>query len=361
MIKIVNDRGLRVDSLDTEKKRSIRIYDKGNNKEIQPKTELNRPIEINRSYYMDLLFLVDGEEGTDLFKSPDKTSVLIGIHSKALGDQVAWVPICDLFQKKHNCKLIVACKFPELFQPFYSNIEFVRQYFKGENIPNPDEKKIALDRYILGYAVRGYKNEDGIYVSPVDCRTVGLQDVACHELGIEPQDLQPEFYSNIQNPIIKGKYIVLTTCAAGDFKFWHYKNGWKEIVKYFKKQGLKVVHIGKTPYKLKDTMRMTGNLEWNKLMNIIQHAQLFIGLSSGLSWLAWALGQKVVTINGISEDWAQFTHTKITNKKVCNGCWNDTSFVYENNNPNYCPRKKDFECTRMISPEMVITGIENTL
>ena len=357
MIKILNDRGLKIDNLDEENNKFIRVYDRTNEEEILGRTPFGKTVNIDRSYFMDNAFAIEDKNGhTKLFKGNPKQDVFIEIHSQALGDQLAWFPIVDLFQKKHNCKVQVGCKFPELFKPFYPNLEIRRTYFKGET---PEEGSIKfIDRYILGYAVGGFNNSDGLQVSPTDCRSIGLQEVACKELGIPMQEVRPEYKSNILEPIIKGKYVVLTTCAAGDFKFWHYKDGWKEIVKYFNKQGIKVVHVGKTPYTLKDTINKKGNLEWNKLMNIIQHGEMFIGLSSGLSWLAWCLGQRVITINGITKDFAQFKHELVRNENVCNGCWNDLDFIYTAKH-DYCPRNKDFECTKMITPEMVIKQIDN--
>ena len=90
---------------------------------------------------------------------------------------------------------------------------------------------------------------------------------------------------------------------------------------------------------------------------------MFIGLPSGLSVLSWALRTKTVIIDGITQDFAlmQKNIIKIQNKDVCNGCWNDTNLVYDNNDVGYCPRKKDFECTKQISFEMVKNKIEKYL
>ena len=355
-IKILYDRGLKIENLDEENNKFIRVYDRTNGEEILDRTPFDKIVNVDRTYFMDNAFAIEDKDGhTKLFKGNPKQDVFIEIHSQALGDQIAWMPICDLFQKKYNCKVQVGCKFPELFKPFYPNLEIRRTYFKGET---PEEGSIKfIDRYILGYAVNGFTNKDGLIVSPTDCRSIGLQEVACKELGLPMQEVRPEYKSNIIEPIIKGKYVVLTTCGAGDFKFWHYKNGWKEIVKYFKKKGLKVVHVGKTPYTLKDTINKKGTLEWNKMMNILQYSELFLGLASGLSWLAHHCGAKVVTIDGITQDFAYFKCTKVQNKEVCNGCWNDLSFEYTGQ-ANYCPRNKDYECTKMITPEMVIKEIE---
>jgi ADP-heptose:LPS heptosyltransferase len=38
----------------------------------------------------------------------------------------------------------------------------------------------------------------------------------------------------------------------------------------------------------------------------LQHCEFFIGVSSGLSWLAWACGKKVVMISGITKKENEF-------------------------------------------------------
>ncbi len=49
-----------------------------------------------------------------------------------------------------------------------------------------------------------------------------------------------------------------------------------------------------------------------------------MGLSSGLSWLAWAAGIPVVMISGFTHPTNEFaTPYRVINYHACNGCWND--------------------------------------
>ena len=327
-------------------------------KAIKKIDKLTESVSLNTSYYRDLYYIVADHDNLDMknFKSGKLNVVVIEIHSRALGDQIAWIPIVDLFQKKHNCHVIVRCHFVELFENYYPNLEFRKQYFEGDTIEDIEEV-IADAVYVLGYAVNGYTNKDGLKVSPKDCRTLSLQEVACAQLGIEYKETRPKFERDTE-PLIKGKYICITTAAAGDFKFWHYPNGWQELTNYFAFRGYKVVHIGDTPFKLKNTIRKTGKLQWNSLMNYIQHAEFFVGLPSGLTVLSWGLGQTSYVIDGITKDFGYMQENviKIQNKNVCNGCFNDSNFVYDGQ-PNYCPQDKNFECTKRITTGMVIEKI----
>jgi autotransporter strand-loop-strand O-heptosyltransferase len=106
----------------------------------------------------------------------------------------------------------------------------------------------------------------------------------------------------------------------------------------------------------------TTNKDIFETINIIKNAKLFIGISSGPSWLAWALHVPTVLISGYSAEWAEMQDcARILNKDVCNSCWQDVSLPIDRGNWNWCPRGKDFECSKKITPEMVIKGINKYL
>ena len=85
--------------------------------------------------------------------------------------------------------------------------------------------------------------------------------------------------------------------------------------------------------------------------------QLFVGLSSGLSWLAWAAGAPVVMISGFTHPTNEFaTPYRVINWHTCNSCWNDDTAPFDAADRTdflWCPRHKDtprmFECSRLIT------------
>jgi len=97
-------------------------------------------------------------------------------------------------------------------------------------------------------------------------------------------------------------------------------------------------------------------------MDVIAGAKLFIGLSSGLSWLAWALNQKIVMISNFTESDHEFDCYRITKPDVCHGCWNDPKIKFDAGDWNFCPQHKgtnrQFECHTSITAEMVIAEIK---
>jgi SAM-dependent methyltransferase len=86
-------------------------------------------------------------------------------------------------------------------------------------------------------------------------------------------------------------------------------------------------------------------------------------LSSGISWLAWALKKKVVMISGFTKEFNEFyTPYRLINSNVCNGCWNNVKNKFDPGDWDWCPEKKHtnnkFECSKEITFEMVKEKID---
>jgi autotransporter strand-loop-strand O-heptosyltransferase len=94
----------------------------------------------------------------------------------------------------------------------------------------------------------------------------------------------------------------------------------------------------------------------------LRHAAFFVGLSSGLAWLAWAAGTKVVMVGGFTHPTNEFTTPyRVINYHACNSCWNDPRVRFDHKDFMWCPRHagtpRHFECTRLITPAQVLQTI----
>jgi autotransporter strand-loop-strand O-heptosyltransferase len=102
-----------------------------------------------------------------------------------------------------------------------------------------------------------------------------------------------------------------------------------------------------------------------EILKTIQESKLFIGISSGLSWLAWGADIPVVIISGFTDKHLEpmDSVTRIINKEVCNSCWHTHEF--DPGDWNWCPvhknTDKQFECSKEITSETVIQHIEKFL
>ena len=111
------------------------------------------------------------------------------------------------------------------------------------------------------------------------------------------------------------------------------------------------------------TIYKGGNLQ--EVIDDLSTCEFFIGLGSGLSWLAWACKLPVVLISGFSEKWAEtaLDTYRVINESVCHGCFNSERL--DAGDWNWCPLHKDtdrmFECTKQISSDMVINEINKIM
>ena len=295
--------------------------------------------------------------------------VLIELGSKSLGDTLAWFPYVQEFKNKHNCNVIVSTFWNKFFEKKYPDLEFVTP---GSTIPN------LYAMYEVGWF---YNDETGKldgFKQPFDPKSYTLQQTATNILGLEYKEIIPKMDYKINKRPIKEKYVCISPHASAGAKYWQHPTGWQDIIDYLNNKGYKVVQISKEKHNddwenrklplgkpFKNIIDKTGNVPMDDIINLIHHSELYIGVSSGLAWLSWALKKQVVMISGFSSDWTEFTINieRIINKDVCNSCFNN--FKLDASDWDWCPVHKNtsrqFECTKKILPETVIEGITRSL
>ena len=161
--------------------------------------------------------------------------------------------------------------------------------------------------------------------------------------------------------------MVIAEHSTANAKHWHYKNGWQTIVNWLNSLGYKVMVISKQGTTLRNIINETGDRSLLTRINQIKHSEFMITIGSGLAWLAWATGKKVVMISGFSDPLCEFKSNcvRVINKSVCNGCFNDIRYEFDRGDWNWCPAfkntPKQFECTKTITPDMVIDKIEKEI
>jgi len=275
--------------------------------------------------------------------------------SKSLGDNIAWMPYVEEYQKKNKCEVAVSTFWNSLFEKEYPNIEFIG---RGEFIHNISK------RYNVGWYTPWDKRRN-----PNDFRTIPLQKTASDILGLDHEEIRSRITIQDKPKNFVGKYVCLGVHATAQAKYWNYGNGWQQVVDYLKSKGYEVVLISKEkgtymgnkpPERVIDK---SGNIPIEDRIIDLKYADMFIGVGSGLSWLAWAIGTPVILISGFSSPMCEFTTNvkRIHNPDVCNSCFNDPNIEFDKGDWNWCPRKKDFECTKKITPSMVIKAISEII
>jgi autotransporter strand-loop-strand O-heptosyltransferase len=289
--------------------------------------------------------------------SASDRDVLIQFPVGTLGDPMGWFPYAVKFQERHSCRLTCALsdKLIALLRDSYPNITFLTH----------DE--IKPEHYYATYSMGLFFDDKDSVFQPCDFRHVGLHRTAGYILGVDPIEEPPRICLTDDSRPIAEPYVCIAVQSTTQCKHWNNPNGWREIVAFLKRAGYRVICIDQKP------THGTG-LIWNHIPNgaedetgdrplqerarWLKHAEFFVGLSSGLSWLAWAAGIPVVMISGFTHPTNEFnTPYRVINYHACNSCWNDVRVRFDHKDFLWCPRHKDtprqFECTRLITPEQV--------
>lgn len=294
--------------------------------------------------------------------------VVIKFPTGILGDVLAWFPYAEEFRKKHGCKVYCAMgeEMAELFKPAYRQINFIK----------PDAK--IEDAYATYYMGIFFPCDDRVH-QPSDFRVRGLHKNAAMILGLDEGTEAPDVYIKLtpknRQRQIKEPYVCIAAQASGQAKYWNNGRGWINVVKYLKQKGYRVLCIDRDsiygqgsrfnliPYGAED---FTGQIPLQERIDLLQYADFFIGLSSGLSWVANGMGKPVIMISGFTLPLNEFyTPYRLINYHVCNGCWNDTTVTFDHHDFEWCPRHKgtdrQFECSRFITPEAVCSVIDRLM
>jgi autotransporter strand-loop-strand O-heptosyltransferase len=280
-----------------------------------------------------------------LYNAKDKT-ILISFDSSSLGDSIAWIPYCLEFKRKHNCNVIVSTFQNNLFKDTYPELEFI----------NPG---ISVSNIYAQYNLGCYYD---INKEPTLPNIIPLQQAATNILGLEYKEIKPKI-KHIGNNKFDSKYITIATNSTAGCKFWT-KEGWQEVINYLTEKGYKVINVSIEDNPFDNCIQLDDKSIENSI-NTLYHSEFFIGLSSGLSWLAWSLDRQVIMISNFTKKDHEFECIRITNTNVCHGCWSNPEFVFDKGDWDWCPvnkgTDKQFECHKSITSKMVIDEINKLI
>ena len=329
----------------------IKFFDEHGICHYHNKLGVNHWFKLNQEYFTKWNTKV-WEDGTLIYDDTldyKGKKVFIAFDSASLGDTIAWIPYVLEFKKKHECDVVVSTHKNFLFEKSYPELEFVSP---GSTVSG------IHGMYTIGWFYDENKE-------PQLPNTIPLQKAATNILGLDFEEIKPRISYNVGQRPYEQKYVTIATNSTAGCKFWT-KEGWQELINYLHDLGYKVVNVSKEKNPFKNAQQI-NNTSMENTMNVIHHSEFFIGLSSGLSWLAWGMGKHVVMISNFTEPDHEFTSncTRVINLSVCNGCWNSPIFKFDKGDWDWCPVHKgtsrQFECHKTITSKMVINQIQHLL
>lgn len=308
------------------------------------------------NWRIEIINLVTNKVITDKFDINNKV-IRVKLESSSLGDTIAWLPHINQFAEKHNCNVLVSTFKNFLFDTTkYKKLQFVetQQYFN------------TYTTYNIGWF---YDNDVfNRFKNPRDFRNIPLQSVTTDILGLETSPLKPFIKVNDTSRPLQNKFICIAIHSTTQAKYWNNPTGWQEITDYYKSKKYEVVLVssegdGYMGNKNPEGVIYMKDNSMDTLINYLYNCDLFIGISSGISWLSWALNKKTVIISGFSKPVTEPLDDniiRIFNESVCNGCFN--SYKLDVSDWNWCPvykeTDKQFECSKEITSHDVINNIE---
>ena len=246
-----------------------------------------------------------------------------------------------------------------LFEKAYPQIRFL------------SHEAVVPEQYYATYSIGLFFDDEACVHQPTDFRLVGLHRTAGYILGVDPTEAPPRIAIQDDSRPLAEPYVCIAVQSSTHSKNWTNPHGWHEIVAFLKSSGYRVVCIDQKPvhgtglvwnhipHGVED---QTGDRPLTERARWIKHAEFFVGLSSGLSWLAWAVRTPVVLISGFTHPTNEFhTPYRVINYHTCNSCWNDVRLRFDHHNYLWCPRHtgtpRQFECTRLITADAVKAAI----
>jgi autotransporter strand-loop-strand O-heptosyltransferase len=330
----------------------VEFIDSKTNQVIHSKTITNNMWCVcSRKYYTDWIIKVNGKVVSEF--SLKNKRVLISFESKSIGDTLAWAPYVVDFAKKHDCKVILSTFHNNWFEGVkeYSDIEFIK----------PGQSAMCDAIYRVGWFRSDNNRWDKFDSYPNPLNSQPLQKTASDILGLDFVERNYGINFKPKNRPYQNKYIVIAPESTAGCKEWSY-DSWKILIKMLKESGYEVICLTHKPYSIEGARCIHGK-SLEDSFNFMYHAEFFIGLSSGLSWINWSLGKHTVMISGFTAKDHEFQTniTRIQNEHSCNSCWANINFIFDSGDWDWCPiwkgTDKQHICAKSISPLTVFNSL----
>jgi autotransporter strand-loop-strand O-heptosyltransferase len=308
-----------------------------------------------KSYYIPWVIKINGKIKHKLDLKDQ--IVKISLESKSIGDTLAWTPQVLEFATKNQCKVALSTFHNEWFKGLkeYKDIIFTK----------PGERFQAYAHYQIGWFKSKNNDWDNPNDHPTPPNTIPLIQTATDILGLSHISKNTGLNFKLKSRPIKDKYICIGPQSTAGLKEWPYQN-WRKLAKILHAEGYKVVSLSLSGFKGTNIISK-AKLPWEELFNYLHHADLFIGLGSGLSWVNWALNKHTVMINNFVPYGYDIPNnlTKIENHKVCNGCWVNKDYIFDPGDWDWCPvfqgTEKQHICQKSITVDQVYNKVLSVL
>jgi hypothetical protein len=273
--------------------------------------------------------------------------VLLHLDSFCLGDTLCFASYLPDFKHYYQpSKLWVTTFWPELFG--------ISDEFDVLDAVSPDT--LVCDKLVSC----GYRKEDLLHT------TRGMFYAARASMGLPEALPGAAVRRPLTRPVAAVRQtnkIVLAPESTKSIARWDYQGGWgwQAVVDALVARGFEVHNISyETDLGLRNVIPHHGHDDIAVVRQHIAEARLFLGLSSGLAWLAWAYHTPVVMVAGFTKFFNEFPCYRVWNPHACNGCFNVFPDI-KSPCPLFDNTDRKHECHRTITPDMVLAQVDRAL
>ena len=108
-------------------------------------------------------------------------------------------------------------------------------------------EEIKPERYYATYSIGLFFDDKDCVYQPCDFRHVGLHRTAGYILGVDPTEVPPRIALADDSRPIAEPYVCIAVQSTTQSKYWNNPTGWREIVRFLKEAGYRVICIDQKP------------------------------------------------------------------------------------------------------------------
>ena len=381
---------------------NIRFIDmETNTKVFETNIKQDQWAQVNKWYFKFYRIEVRFDDKLEWVYETDwnNKKIFIQLETAAIGDLLSFMPYIEEFRKKWNSDVTV----------FHApgrrknKLGFVEYAYPNIKFSDTRQSGVVHKKMIIG-ANSLADFDEGFYFKPIEdeivpniyseeiWQKIPLQKIASNALGLDYKPMRPKIkihHSIDTESNIKSDYVVITTQSTCQIKYWNYGykageeyqygEGWREVVDWilentdyivvvinqFKTFGNENITYNRHLFDNIHGDRVIVKDQCSLMDRIIdiKNCKWFMGLNSGMSWIAYALKVPMIVIGalnkqkevfGVEDSLIKYIHISDYNKDACSSCFYEYRFTRD---WEFCPEHLNtdrmYECTSLITPQMV--------
>jgi autotransporter strand-loop-strand O-heptosyltransferase len=189
-----------------------------------------------------------------------------------------------------------------------------------------------------------------------------MADTENFALGVELGAMRPHLAPLPEKRLHAKPYVTICNYTTQKVKHMLSNKAWMTIIKKVKSFGFDVINVGNSFTTFPEVIEGCSQDIFTS-MRYIRDAEFHIGLSSGLSWMAWAYGKHVLMINNFTHEGYEFIegNTRILNNSVSYGHFNNPDTEWEPTWQFDPDKDNHTQSCRSITPEMLLKGFDELM